>query len=370
LIGAGLLVRSAILMQRVDPGFDPHNLLVAGIELPAARYPTDSARTQQFDAIARAVAALPGVASVTLVSRIPIASWGSDCNFRVEGSPEHGQSYNANARVATTGYFETLRIPLRVGRSFTSADRSSSGPVAVINHRLERKLFGNASGLGRRIACGSNPHWLTVVGITGDLHARGLGEEVRDEVYVPLAQSPRSSMAVIVRGSVPVTSLAGSMRRAIAAVDPLLPLSGLRTMDEIIDRTLAAPRFTSELLSLLGALGLALAVIGIYGVIAYFVAQRTNEIGIRMALGADAGRVVRMVVRQGLTLALLGIVIGSVASYFLAATLDSMLYGITSRDPVTFAFVVVLLATVAVLASLIPARRAASVDPLEALRAN
>ena len=369
LVGAGLLVRSAVLMQRVDPGFDPHNLLVAGVELPAARYPTDSANARQLDEILGSVRAVPGVASASLVSRIPIASWGSDCNFRTEGTPPHGASFNANARVATPGYFETLRIPLLRGRAFTSADIGGGVRVAVINQRLEKKLFGGGEGIGRRISCGEAASWLTVVGISGDLHARGLGEEVRDEVYVPLSQSPRGDMAVVVRGAVPVTTLAPAIRRAVAALDPLLPLSGMRTMDEIIGRTLAAPRFISQLLSLLGALGLTLAVIGIYGVIAYVVAQRTNEIGIRIALGADTSRVLAMVVRQGVALAVLGIAIGSLASYFLATTLTSMLYGISPRDPLTFAAVALLLGAVAALASLIPARRAAKVDPLEALRA-
>jgi hypothetical protein len=203
LVGAGLLVRSAMLMQRVDPGFDPHNVLVAGVALPPARYPSDSAMSRQFSVLLGTVAALPGVRSASLVSRIPIGGWGSDCNFRREGSPEQDAAYNANGRVATSGYFETLRIPIVVGRTFTSADVSGGVHVAVINRRLEKKLFGDGDALGRRITCGhgGSAQWLTVVGISGDLHARGLNEEVRDEVYMPMSQSPQSAMALVVRGS-------------------------------------------------------------------------------------------------------------------------------------------------------------------------
>jgi hypothetical protein len=247
-------------------------------------------------------------------------------------------------------------------------------PVAVINRRLARELFGKEDdALGKRITCSltTSPHqdWSTVVGISGDVHATGLGDDIRDEVYFPNAQNVRRGMELLVRGSAPVSSLAPSIRHAIAAQDPLLPLSGMRTMDDVIDESLAPPRFTSELLSFLGVLGLALAVIGIYGVIAYFVAQRTYEIGIRMALGADTGRVLRMVVRQGLTLAALGIAVGAIGSWFLTATLESLLYGITARDPLTFAVVAVLLGAVAVAASLLPARRASRLDPTVALRA-
>jgi ABC-type antimicrobial peptide transport system permease subunit len=244
----------------------------------------------------------------------------------------------------------------------------------VINRRLARELFGNESdAIGGRITCSlttsANPHWSTVIGITGDLRADGLADGIRDEVYLPTAQNIQSNLTLVVRGAVPVTTLAPAIRHAIASLDPLLPLSGMRTMDDVIDQALAPPRFTSQLLSFLGLLGLVLAVVGIYGVIAYFVAQRTYEIGIRMALGADTGRVVGMVVRQGVTLAALGIIVGALASMLLTRMLTSLLYGVTARDPITFTIVALILGAVAIVASLLPARRAARVDPLVALRA-
>jgi len=372
LVGAGLLVRSAVLMQRVAPGFDTHDLLITGVTLPNARYPSDTAAAARFDQILSAVEALPGVASAAYVTMMPIAASGTDCNFRREGSGEHDASYNANARIASARYFETLRIPLLRGRLFTMSDGPGAPDVAIINRRLAQRLFGDANPLGRRITCSAvtsdHPQWATVIGVTGDLRARGLADEVRDEVYSPMAQSSPRSMTLVIRGSVPVTTLTPSIRRTVTAIDPLLALPGPRTMDEIIARTLAAPRFTSQLLSALGLLGLVLAVIGIYGVIAYFVAQRTNEIGIRMALGADTSRVIGMVVRQGVLLAVIGVGIGSVASMLLTGMLENLLFGVTSRDPATFVAVGAVIGGVSIFASLIPARRASRVDPLVALR--
>jgi putative ABC transport system permease protein len=328
----------------------------------------------RFDEILTSVASLRGVGSAALVSQTPIADQGGDCNFRREGAATGTPTFNANVRVATPGYFETLRIPLLRGRVFGASDRPGSPDVAVVNRRLAHELFVNENeAIGKRITCSlttsEHPHWSTVIGITGDLHANGLADDVRDEVYMPNAQNAQRGMELVVRGAVPVATLGSAVRRSVAALDPLLPLSGMTTMDEVIDGSLAPSRFTSELLSFLGVLGLTLAVIGIYGVIAYFVAQRTYEIGIRMALGADSGSVVGMVVRQGLILAALGVAIGAAASLLLTRTLAHLLYGVTARDPLTFVAVAVLLGAVAVAASVFPARRAARVDPVLALRA-
>lgn len=373
LIGAGLLVRSAILMQRVDPGFDSHNLLIAGIDLPEARYGSDTVAAARLDEILRSVSSIPGVASAAYVSLMPIAAMGTDCNWRREGSTADDGSFNANSRVATRSYFETLRIPLLRGRVFSATDGRDTPPVGVINRRLAHKLFGDDNPIGRRITCSPvtapKPWWVTVVGVTRDLHANGLADQIRDEVYMPDAQHGSRDMTLVVRGAVPVSTLSPAIRHSISALDPLLPVS-IMTMDAIIDRTLAAPRFTSLLLSALGILGLVLAVIGIYGVIAYLVAQRTHEIGIRLALGAEKGRVIALVVRQGVLFAAVGIVIGSVVAMLVTGLLQQLLFGVTARDPLTFAGVAVLIAVVSIAASFLPARRAARVDPLEALRAS
>ena len=373
LVGAGLLVRSAILLQQVPPGFDSHNVLVASTSLPSARYPNDAAITQAFQRINAAVGAIPGVQSAALVSRIPIASGGMDCVVRAEGSAvgDVGGG-DANARGATGNYFATLGIPLLVGRTFTEADVASSARVVIINRSLSHRLFGDVNPIGKRITmCSGNSAsttWSEIVGVIGDIHASGLHEDIRNEVYFPMTQLVSGGMWIVVRGSVPVTSLTTSIRRAVASVDPLLALSGARTMDDVIARSLAPSRFMTRLFLLLGLTGLVLATVGIYGVIAYVVTQRSREIGIRMALGADARRVLGMVVGQGVLLAVIGIVIGLSVAWGVTRWLASQLYGVGARDPLTFAVVAVLLLLVAAAASWIPGRRATKVDPTVALR--
>jgi putative ABC transport system permease protein len=375
LVGAGLLVRSAILLQSVRPGFDTHNVLVAATSLPASRYPDDASIVEGYRRIDAAVAGIPGVRSVALVSRIPIGAGGFDCGVAAEGSVAgSGGKTGANLRSATGDYFQTMGIPLLLGRTFRDTDLAGSTPVVMINRDLAHRLFGDASPIGKRLdACDggsqSAPTWREVVGVTGDIHADGLGSDVVDEVYFPQAQVVlEPGRWIVVRGAVPVTSLAAPIRRTVAGVDPLLALSGVSTMDQVIGRSLASSRFTTTLLLLLGLAGLALATVGIYGVIAFFVAQRSREIGIRMALGADAGRVLAAVIRQGLSLAGLGVAIGVVAAWVATRWLASQVYGVSVRDPLTFLAVTALLLVVAAAASWVPGRRATRVDPTVALR--
>jgi putative ABC transport system permease protein len=374
LVGAGLLVQSAIRLERVPPGFDPHNVLVMSTALPSVRYPDDAAVVATYRRIHDAVAAIPGVRSAALVSRIPIGARGWDCGVRPEGSTVgDGNETNANLRSATGNYFATLGVPLLAGRTFTEGDAAGAPPVVVINRSLARHLFGDANPLGKRLATcvggtQAAPVWHEVVGVVGDVHANGLRDDIRDEVYFPYGQFVQPGMWIVVRGAVPVTSLTASIRRAVSDVDPLLALSGVRTMDEVIARSLASSRFTTTLFVLLGLTGLVLATVGIYGVIAYFVTQRSREIGIRMALGADARRVLRMVVRQGVWLAALGVAIGVVVAWGVTRGLTSQLYGVGVRDPLTFASVAGLLLLVAGVASWVPARRATRVNPTAAVR--
>lgn len=375
LTGAGLLVRSAILLQSVRPGFDPQNVLVASTSLPASRYPNQASIVEAYRRIDAAVAAIPGVQSAALVSRVPIGAGGYDCGVGPEGAvPGSGGRTGANLRSATGNYFQTMGIPLVLGRTFTDADAAGSAPVVMINRHLAHRLFGDASPIGKRLntcvgGSQSAPVWREVVGVTGDIHADGLGNDVADEVYFPEAQVVlEPGRWIVVRAGVQATSLAAPIRRAVAGVDPLLALSGVATMDQVIGRSLAASRFTTTLLLLLGLAGLALATVGIYGIIAFFVAQRSREIGIRMALGADAGRVLATVVRQGLSLAGLGVAVGVVAAWIATRWLASQLYGVGVRDPLTFLAVSALLLVVAALASWVPGRRATRVDPTVALR--
>jgi predicted permease len=372
LVGAGLLVRSAVLMRRVPLGFDPSNVLVAGVGLPEARYPTDEATQAAFARLESAVAAVPGVRAVGMVNRIPVGAGGWDCGVRAEGSAE--SSFGANVRVATPGFAAAFRIPMVRGRFFTASDASTAPPVAVINQGLARRLFGTADPIGRRVAnciggSGDAPEWRTVVGVMNDMHVNGLDQEAADEVYLPSAQVMlERGRTFVVRGAVPAASLAPAIKRAVAVFDAQLPLSGVRTMDEVVARSLAVSRFTTFLLLLLGGTGLALAVVGIYGVIAYFVVQRTREIGVRLALGASPAGVVRLVVRQGLALALGGVALGLVAAWGLARVIQSRLFAVSAHDPLTFVGVAVLLTAVALVASAVPAWRASRIDRLVALR--
>ena len=366
LVGAGLLVRSAVLLQRVPPGFDPTNLFVGGLALPNARYSTDTAVVARFDEILRWVSAVPGVKSAALVSRIPIGAGGADCSVRAEGTSSG--SLGADMRVASPAYFMTLGIPMVFGRSFSAADRTGGPAVVVINRRLARALFGVENAVGRRIVSCGPIEPAEVVGVTGDIHADGLAEGVRDQVYYASTQVVQRGMTLVVRGAVPVTSLTASIRQAVYALDPLLPVGSPRTMEEIIRQTLATPRFQSGLLAVLSAAGLLLAVIGIYGVIAILVVQRTQEFAVRMALGAHRGQVLGLVMREGMALALVGIAAGVVASFFATRLMDGMLFGVESRDPLTFAAAALLLAATALASNLVPAWRATRVDPLVAMR--
>ncbi|HLB11194.1 MAG TPA: ABC transporter permease [Gemmatimonadaceae bacterium] len=373
LVSAGLLVRSSILVQRVDPGFDPANLVVAGISLPDSRYASSDTRSATWNRIVERVAAIPGVANVAMVSRVPINGGGGDCVARAEGAAE-GAGIGANVRIASARFLETMRIPLVRGRYFTAADAATSPSVIVINRGLAHRLFGDANPIGRRIAnCpggpSSAPVLRTVVGVIGDMHASGLQQDVRDEVYLSSTQlEAEHSMSLVVRGALPGTSLTPAIKRAVDEIDPLLPVTAWR-MEDIISRSLAVSRFIMLLMLGLGGMGLTLAVIGIYGVIAYVVAQRRHEIGIRIALGATAGRVVRLVVGEGLKLAVIGVIIGCIASLLATRMIGSLLYeGVSARDPVTIAGVSALVAIVAVAASAVPALRAARMNPTSVLR--
>jgi predicted permease len=375
-IAAGLLIRSAILLQSVSPGFSTSNLLVTNIVLPASRYATDDARESAYERVEAAIAGVPGVQSVGRTLIAPIHGGGWNCQAWHEGADHNDPSaVSANVRSADPSYFATMKTPVLLGRVFTSADAAKSPPVAVLNQTLARRLYGTANPIGRHMgSCmfgGSDkPVWLEIVGVTGDMRANGLADEAPPEVYFAATQFVNGYNAYVVRGSVPVTTLLPSIRRAVATVDPMLALSAVSTMDDAIGRTLALPRFTMWLLMLLGGIGLVLALVGVYGVIAYIVTQRTREVGIRIALGADARTIQWMLVRQGLLLGIGGVAVGSVASFAVMRYLGAMMYGVTAHDPMTFGAVEGLLVVVAVCASWIPARRATKIDPLVALRGN
>jgi predicted permease len=372
LIGAGLLIRSSMLLQAVPVGFDSHNLLAMSIFLPHARY-TDATVEGTFGQIDAAIAAIPGVRSVGRSQVAPIYGFGWSWGAFREGSNGHDEgAASSNMRFVSADYFTSLGVRLLRGRAFTRVDGAEAPPVAIVSRGLAKQLFGEVDPIGRRIADGGGktPAWREIVGVVDDMHADGLAEEPPLELYMPSTQRTNHSQTILVRGAVPVTTLVPAIRRAVARVDPLLALSDVSTMEQALDKKLAMSRFTTWLLGLLGATGLVLAVVGVYGVIAYFVTQRTHEFGVRLALGASGAAVRWMVVRQGLALAAVGVVVGAILSLASTRLLATMMFGITPHDPVTFVSVALLLTIVAVFASFIPARRATRIDPLEALRSS
>jgi putative ABC transport system permease protein len=371
LIGAGLLIRSSIALQSVPAGFDTRNLIAIDLFLPPARYQERARQEATFQQIEGAIAAIPGVRLVGRTQVAPIHGWGYDWTAFREGSDGHDDgAVDSDMRSATPDYFNTLGLRLLRGRNFTRADVANGPPVAIISRGLAKRLYGDADAIGRRIGNGNakDPQWREIVGVVDDMRASGLANDIPRELYMPSTQWINGVQTILVRGTVPVLGLVPAIRRAVLGVDPLLALSNVSTIAQSIDDSQAMSRFTTWLLVLLGATGLVLAAVGVYGVIAYVVAQRTHELGVRMALGASGHTVQWMVVRQGLVLAVAGVVVGMVVSLAAARTLRSMMFGITAHDPITFAVVGALLAIVAIVASYVPARRATRIDPLVALR--
>jgi len=368
------MIRSMLVVLSVPPGFATKNVLMMNVQLPSARYANASIRDAAFARIREAVAAVPGVRSAGFASMAPIHGRGFNCGAFREGSNGHDDgNWNANVRTADPSYFDAIGIPLLRGRAFTVADNAGSANVAIINRALAVKLYGNEDPIGRRVAncIGGTPEqpvWREIVGVVGDVHANGLSNDTPNEVYTPTTQFSQNQLTLIVRSNINAPSLLPSIRRTVAAIDPLLPLARVLTMEEAIGRSLSLPRFNMWLLTLLGGTGLILAIVGIYGVISYFVTQRTRELGVRMALGASTASVRWMIVRQGLVLGALGVAIGSAVSYGATRLMRSQIFGITAHDPLTFALVAVILVATAVAASYLPARRATRIDPLEALR--
>ncbi len=384
LVGAGLLIRSSLELQRVNSGFDPAGVMSARMALPATDYADHDRIALAFNQLAERVGAIPGTERAALTTQIPMGPGGNGNGLIPEGVPfDLRNAIQSRLRMVSPGYFDTMRIPILKGRDLTDADRQGALKVMVVSQSLAEAAFPGQDPIGKRIACcepaadGKSPDYKTIVGLVGDVRSRGPGVAPTPEFYLPLAQAPRGSwewvqrtMYVVVRTPLTPEAMSNPMRMAAAEVAPGVPLFGLMTMEQRVVNSLATAKFNTLLLTLLSAIGLVLAAVGIYGVIAYFVTRRTQEIGVRMALGATRGDVVRLVIGQAARPVVLGIVAGMVASAFLTRVLASQLFGVTPGDPVTFAIVAIALAIVALLASLLPAARAATVDPTRALHTN
>jgi predicted permease len=380
LVGAGLLIRSGIILQGVQPGFTTARVFSAWLSLPPTQYESVESVRTAYDRILTEVRAVPGVEAAAGITVIPMTGLSAQANFIPEGrSEDPANSISFNFRIATPGVFRTLQIPVKQGRDFDDRDVAASPCVLVVNEAAAKKAWPNENPLGKRIpgprdASGQRT-MCSVVGVVGDAHDDGLREPVRPQIYFAAAQAPAAfwnamqrSMFILARTAGDPRAMTKQLQSAVGRVDPTLPMFDVRSMEERISASLATGRFNTMLLTTLGAIGLLLAAVGIYGVVAYFVTQRTGEIGLRMALGATPGRVLRLVVGQGMRPVVLGIVIGVALAGAASRLLASLVFGVGTRDPVTFVAVPAVLAVVAIAASVVPARRAVRVEPTKALQ--
>ncbi len=373
LAGAGLLVKSLLRLQHVDPGFNSQNVLVLYVNPPhSQKYLQDDQRALLYQHILEQSATIPGVESVAASSGPPLASFGLNFPFFIEGrAASAGDKQEAFYNSISPGYFKTLGIPLKAGREFTERDGKDTMPVVIINETMARRLFPDEDPIGKRIKIKhymSEPVSHEIVGVAGDAKQMSLGDEVGIEMYVSHLQNPWLSSVIVVRTRTDPASIIPAMRRAVAAVDKDLPVTNVKTMEELFSESVAQPRFYTLLLTVFASVALILAAVGIYGVMSYAVTQRTHEIGIRIALGAQTSDVLRLVVGQGLILTLIGIGSGLIAALALTRVMASLLFDVSSTDPLTFAVISLLLVSIALLACYIPARRATKVDPMIALR--
>jgi putative ABC transport system permease protein len=374
LVGAGLLTRAFLRLRALDIGVNPENVLTLRTMLPRNKYGELPKRDAFYRQALERVRALPGVVSAGYTTAMPLTWKGGTNSFVIEGR-DQGPGQDAQCRQVSTGYMETMGVKLRQGRFFDYHDDVQSQPVAVINETMARQFWAGENSLGKRFKLGSidsqNP-WVTVVGVVGDIKEMGLEAPTKAEMFFPYQQLPRMlwnmprDLAVRTTGD-PI-SVATAVRQAVWSVDRNQPVSNIRTMDEILSEEVAQRRIGMTLLAAFAALALALASLGIYGVLSYSVAQRTQEIGVRMALGAGRKDVLRMVVADGMRLAAAGVAIGLGASFALTWLMAGLLFGVSASDPLTLGAVTLLLITVALLACFIPARRATRVDPMVALR--
>jgi putative ABC transport system permease protein len=373
LVGAGLLVKSFLHVQQVNPGFNPEGLLTMHLSLPMTKYSEAPQRANFYKQVINDVRSLPGVQSVGAVSVLPLSGGGSSGSFRIEGRDvPPGQSSPHGARwAATPDYFKTMGIPLIRGRYFEERDTAEALPVAIIDQSLAQKYWPNEDPLGKRMVfegTRDNPLWREIVGIVGHVKHTDLEGESRAQYYMPHQQRPQPNMALVIRTPNDPNALAGSVRGIIKSVDSDLPVFRVRTMDQFVADSMTQRKFALLLICVFACLALLLSAIGLYGVMAYSVTQRTHELGLRMALGAQASDVLKLVVKQGMLLAVIGLGLGVVGAIFLSRLMKTMLFNVSATDPLVFVGIALTLAAVALLACFVPARRATKVDPMVALR--
>jgi predicted permease len=376
LISAGLLIQSFARLGRVQTGLRSDRLLTARIGLPDVAYPKNENVIAFYDQFLPKVRAIPGVESASAILPLPLSGSNMVTSFDSEDNPlPEGQRPGAPVRIIATDYFKTTGIPIRQGRVFDDRDQYQSAPVVIVNERFVQKFFPGKNVIGKRIQPGfsaddSGEKWREIIGVVGNVKHLNLKNEDSPEMYLPRTQIPIGVMSVVIRTSVSnPNAITNSLRKELAALDATIPLTSVRVFDEYISRSLARPRFNTLLLSIFAGTALVLTAIGIYGVMAYSVSQRTSEIGIRIALGAGKSSIFRLIVGQAMTLVAISLVVGVAGAFAATRLLNSLLFGVGASDPVTFIGIVLLVSAVAFIAAWLPARRATRVNPIIALRA-
>ena len=371
LIAAGLLLRSFQQLLRVDPGFDSHSVLAMSLSLPTVKYAKPEQQIAFFDELLRRVNTLPGVRNTAISATLPFTV-KRITPMLPEGQPSVPLSQRPfiDIEAVSPQWFTTMHVRLRSGRVFTEADNAQAPKVVVVNESFARRFWPNENPVGKHVLVGRATQPAEVVGVAADVRNKGLAQDTQTQIYVPFPQLPWGNMNLLVRTAVPPLSMTSQVRAQIAGLDPEQPVTGIQTIDDLMDDSRAQPRFTMLLLGGFAMLALVLAAVGIYGVLAYSVAGRRRELGIRMALGAEQSRIVTMVLREGLTLACSGIMIGLLAALVLTRIMSALLYRTGSRDIATFVLVPLVFLAIAMLASYLPARRATQVNPVETLRSN
>ena len=373
LVGASLLLKSFVRLQNVDPGFDPRNVLTMEISLPVIKYPRGKPVADFYGELVRRLEALPGVEAAALTSILPLSGNNSDSSFAIEGrdSTQEKVYPDEEIRGVSPNYFKVLKVPLLQGRYFDEHDGADAPKVAIVNQAFARKWFPNQDAVGKRITFDDtrkpDPKWITIVGLVGDVRHRGLESDAKPEYYLPHSQNPYRGMILAVRSKLDPQGLTELARRELRQLDSDIPAANIRTLEDVASDSIAPRRLSVLLIGIFAAVALVLASVGIYGVMSFLVVQRTHEIGVRMALGAQRSDVLRLVVGHALRLVLLGSLLGLIIALISTRGLSALLYQVGAFDPATFVGVPLILALVALLASYVPALRATRADPMVAL---
>jgi putative ABC transport system permease protein len=372
LIGAGLMLKTFARLQRIDPGFDSKNVITMNIALPRQKYSDAQHANLFFAQLFQRIRALPGIESAGGIDPLPLSNNNGTTGFVIEGRPmlATADRPEADQRVITGNYFGTMRIPILKGRAFTEQDRQETPRRIIINETFAHRYWPQGDGMGKRLGFddGPNQNWWEIVGVVGNVKHESLNAQAKPEVYFSYEQSPNNFMTLVARTSSDPANMITTLRTQIMALDPDQPVFDVKTMEQRLAISVAKTQFVMLLLSIFSILALLLAAIGIYGVMAYAVTQRTREIGIRLALGAQTRDVLSIVLGQGMTLSVIGVAIGLGVALGVTRVMATLLYGVTATDALTFVSVSLLLLGVALLACSIPAWRASKVNPLEALR--